>query len=41
MLGRRYTHTSARAQKLLGWAPRPAGETVVACAESLLDRGVV
>lgn len=39
MLGRRYVHTSAKARTVLGWAPRPATETVVACAESLLDRG--
>jgi dihydroflavonol-4-reductase len=40
MLGRRYTHTSAKAQKLLGWAPRDPRETVTDCAESLLARGV-
>jgi hypothetical protein len=40
MLGRRYAHSSAKAQRLLGWAPRLPAETVIACAESLLDRGL-
>jgi dihydroflavonol-4-reductase len=41
MLGRRYVHTSAKARARLGWAPRPATDTVVACAESLLGRTAV
>lgn len=36
MLGRKFRHTSAKAQHLLGWQPRSAVETVIACAESLI-----
>jgi nucleoside-diphosphate-sugar epimerase len=35
MLGRRYTHSRAKAARVLGWEPRPARTTVVECAESL------
>ncbi|MFG1684488.1 NAD-dependent epimerase/dehydratase family protein [Nonomuraea sp. NPDC049269] len=35
-LGRKHLHTSEKAQRLLGWRPRPAATTVVDCAESLL-----
>lgn len=35
-LGRKNRHTSAKAQRLLGWHPRPAAETVLDCAESLI-----
>lgn len=37
-LGRTHRHTSAKARRLLGWHPRPAAETVVDCAESLITR---
>jgi dihydroflavonol-4-reductase len=40
-LGRRNRHTTAKAQRLLGWQPRPAADTVVACAESLIEHGIV
>lgn len=40
-LGRRHRHLTAKADRLLGWRPRPAAETVVACGQSLLDHGVV
>ncbi|MDB5847375.1 MAG: epimerase [Rhodoferax sp.] len=40
-LGRRHRHTAAKAETLLGWRPRPTAETVVACAESLIARGMV
>jgi nucleoside-diphosphate-sugar epimerase len=40
-LGRRNRHTTAKAARLLNWHPRPAGETVLACARSLLAHGVV
>ncbi len=40
-LGRRSVHTTAKAQRLLGWRPRPAAEAVVDCARSLVDRRVV
>ena len=35
-LGRRHAFTSAKAQRILGWVPRPATTTVIDCAESLL-----
>lgn len=35
-LGRRNETTSAKARELLGFAPRPAAETIVDCADSLL-----
>ena len=35
-LGRKITHTSAKAQRLLGWQMRPAVETLADCARSLL-----
>ncbi|WP_433518031.1 hypothetical protein ACQP2T_22290 [Nonomuraea sp. CA-143628] len=35
-LGRKYLHTSEKAQRLLAWRPRPAATTVVDCAQSLL-----
>ncbi|MGC4940577.1 NAD-dependent epimerase/dehydratase family protein [Kribbella sp. DT2] len=40
-LGRRNRHTTAKAQRVLGWTPRPAAETVLGCANSLLDRKVL
>lgn len=41
MLGRKYVHTSAKAQRLLDWHPRPATTTVTNCAESLLTHAAV
>lgn len=38
-IGRRNTVSSDKARRLLGFAPRPAAETVVACAESLIALG--
>lgn len=40
-LGRRNRHSTDKAERLLGWQPRPAAETVVDCARSLIARGVV
>jgi len=40
-LGRKHANTSAKAQKILGWKPRPAAETIIDCAESLLAKGAV
>ena len=40
-LGRRNRHTTEKAERLLGWRPRPAKETVVDCANSLIAHGVV
>ncbi|MEU4240765.1 NAD-dependent epimerase/dehydratase family protein [Actinoplanes sp. NPDC026619] len=39
-LGRRNRHSTAKAERILGWQPRPAAETVVDCARSLLAEGV-
>lgn len=40
-LGQKHDYTSAKAQDLLGWRPRPMTETVVDCARSLIAMGVV
>ena len=40
-LGRKHRHVSEKAQRVLGWRPRPATETVVDCARSLIAQGVV
>jgi dihydroflavonol-4-reductase len=37
-LGRRTELSSERAKNRLGWSPRPIDETIVECAESLLDK---
>lgn len=39
-LGRRNRHSTAKAQRILGWTPRPAEDTVVDCARSLIAHGV-
>lgn len=39
-LGRRNRHSTAKAEKVLDWHPRPALETVVDCARSLIAFGV-
>ncbi len=38
-LGRKNRHTTAKAQELLGWRPRPAADTVADCARSLIENG--
>jgi nucleoside-diphosphate-sugar epimerase len=40
-LGRRNQHSTAKAERVLGWKPRPAAETVVDCGRSLLDWKVI
>jgi nucleoside-diphosphate-sugar epimerase len=40
-LGRRKNGTSAKAQRVLGWTPRPAEEAVVATAESMVRLGLL
>ena len=40
-LGRRNRHSTDKAKRLLDWQPRPAAETVVDCARSLIAWGVV
>jgi dihydroflavonol-4-reductase len=40
-LGRRNRHSTDKAARLLDWRPRPAAQTVLDCANSLLEHGVV
>ncbi|HVK25373.1 MAG TPA: hypothetical protein VM677_28790 [Actinokineospora sp.] len=40
-LGRRHRHTTAKAERLLDWRPRPAAESVVDRGRSLIAHGVV
>lgn len=40
-LGRTRATSSAHAQQVLGWRPRPPEDTVADCARSLVDSGVV
>jgi dihydroflavonol-4-reductase len=40
-LGKSTTYSAEKAQRLLGWSPRPADESIVDCARSLIDRGLV
>ncbi len=41
MLSRKRDPTSAKAQALLGWRPRPLEDTVLDCARSLIAIGAV
>ena len=40
-LGHKHDYTSEKAQRMLGWRPRPLEETVVDCAKSLIAIGAV
>lgn len=40
-LGRRNRHSTEKARRVLGWQPRPARETVIDCARSLLDHNAL
>ena len=40
-LGLKHDYSSAKAQTLLGWKPRPLEDTVLDCARSLVANGVV
>ncbi len=40
-LGLKHDFSSAKAQQLLGWKPRPTEETVLDCARSLIAEGAV
>lgn len=40
-LGRRHGFTSAKAQRVLGWAPRDVDTTIAECGESLVAKGAV
>ncbi|MGA8365662.1 MAG: aldehyde reductase [Solirubrobacteraceae bacterium] len=39
-LGRRTETSSEKAETLLGWSPRPSEETILDCAQSLIDKTV-
>lgn len=41
MLGRQYHSSPAKAKRLLGWSSRPAADTVVDTANSLIEKGAV
>jgi dihydroflavonol-4-reductase len=40
-LGQRVDYSNEKARTRLGWSPRPIEETIVECARSLLEQGVV
>jgi nucleoside-diphosphate-sugar epimerase len=40
-LGRKHDFSSAKAQSVLGWRPRPMEESIVDCGKSLIVEGVV
>ena len=40
-LGKKHDYSSAKAQSVLGWRPRPTEETVLDCARSLIAEGAV
>ena len=41
MLGVKTEYSAANAKTKLGWAPRPLEESIVDCAQSLIDQGIV
>ena len=38
-LGHKHDYSSAKAQRILGWQPRPLEETILDCANSLIATG--
>ena len=40
-IGRTRSISSAHAQNVLGWKPRPPEESIIDCARSLIEHGVV
>jgi nucleoside-diphosphate-sugar epimerase len=40
-LGKKHSYSSAKAQTMLGWKPRPITDTLVDCANSLIAKGCV
>jgi dihydroflavonol-4-reductase len=40
-LGRRNRHSTAKAEQMLGWERRPAADTIVDCARSLIDHRAI
>jgi nucleoside-diphosphate-sugar epimerase len=41
MLGRRPLHSTEKARRVLGWEPRPARQTVLDCARSLIEHHAI
>lgn len=39
-LGHKHDYSSAKAQSLLGWTPRPLNETILDCGNSLIAKGI-
>jgi dihydroflavonol-4-reductase len=40
-LGKKLTYSSEKAESMLGWSPRPTEDTVLDCARTMIERGVV
>ena len=40
-LGRKHDYTAGKAQRMLGWTPRPLEDTILDCANSLMAVGAV
>ena len=40
-LGRKHVFLSTKAQRYLGWKPRPAATTIADCGKSLIAKGAV
>jgi dihydroflavonol-4-reductase len=40
-LGKKIETSGEKAKTLLGWSPRPSDETILDCARSLIDKGVI
>jgi nucleoside-diphosphate-sugar epimerase len=40
-LGIKHSFTSAKAQRMLGWSPRPVETTLIDCAQSLIAKGEI
>ncbi|MCU1361743.1 MAG: epimerase, partial [Ilumatobacteraceae bacterium] len=40
-LGRRNRHTTEKAERVLGWTRRPTSETIIDCARSMIDLGLI
>ena len=40
-LGKKHEYSSAKAQKVLGWKPRPMAQTIIECGKSLIAAGAV
>ena len=40
-LGRKHDYSAGKAQRMLGWTPRPLEDTILDCANSLMAVGAV